>query len=217
MSTPTAPRPSPLSTTRGRPRAATPPDRRSPDQRSPGRRRPGRRRPGRKVRGLTVLGSLVATLVIGILAALSILLWWVPLVGVAAVGTSFFWLRSGVQAEIAARGAPRGRRPVRRRVAHPSAAAARAKRAGVAAEDHEVPAAPPGAPEPELIETTSVTAADEARPDGWQPVPVPPPTYTLKAKAERPAAPAEAAVEAPAPSADADGRPDAGRAAAYGT
>lgn len=206
MSTPTAPRPSP------RTRPARPPATKAPDRRSP-----SRRPLGRKTRGLTLLGSLVATLVIAILAAFSILLWWVPLVGVAAVGASFFWLRSGVQAEIAVRRAPRGRRPVRRPGTPPSAAA-RAKRAGVVAEDHEVPAAPAGAPEPELIETTSVTAAHEARPDGWQPVPVPPPTYTLKAKAERPAAPApEVAVEAPAPSAHSDGQPDAGRAAAYGT
>lgn len=208
MSTPTTPRPSPQRTTRVRPRAATSPDRQSP----------GRRPPSRKVRGLTLLGSLVATLGIAILAAFSILLWWVPVVGVAAVGASLLWLRSGVQAEIAARSVPRGRRPVQRRVARPSAAAARVDQAGVSAEDHEVSAAPAGASEPELIETTSVTAADEARPDRWQPVPVPPPTYTLKAKAERPAPPVpEVADVAPSTPAATDGEPDAGRAAAFGT
>lgn len=183
--------------------------------------------PSRKVRGLALLGSLLATLVVGVLAAFSILLWWVPLVGVAAVGASYLWLRVGVQAEIAARRASRGRRaagrPARRRATRPSAPAG-VDRSRASAEEHGISAAKAGEAEPELIETASVTAQDEALPDGWQPVPVPPPTYTLKAKAERPTAPApvaEAAPDAPpapvaAPAAT-DGGPDAGRTAAYGT
>lgn len=206
MSTPTIDRPAPLRTRRPRPRAATT---------SRGMR------PSRKVRGLALLGSLVGTLALGILAALSIVPWWVPVIGVTAVGASFLWLRAGVQAEIAARRASAGGRPARRRVTRPSTAPAsdRVEQDRVSAEAHEVSTAPTGATEPELMATTSVTAAaDDARPDGWQPVPVPPPTYTLKARAERPAPPVpEVADEVPATPAVTGGEPDAGRAAAYGT
>src|SRR5690606_23000752 len=59
--------------------------------------------PSRKVRGLTLLASMAATLVTAGLTAFTTLLWWVPLIAVTAVAASFLWLRSGVQAEIAAR------------------------------------------------------------------------------------------------------------------
>jgi cytoskeletal protein RodZ len=219
MSTPTSPRPAPRRTRAPRPRSTSSPVTGSPS---------------RKVRGLSLLGSLLGALVLAGLAAFSIVPWWAPLVGVTAVGASFLWLRSGVQAEIAARRSTRGRRPAARSArepAQPSSVSRGVDRARLGADEHEVPAAPSGAAEPELIETASVTATAEGRPDGWQPVPVPPPTYTLKAKAERPTAPAPSpeltpetspaaaeSVAAPAPAAVATaGEPGAERAAAYGT
>lgn len=131
-------------------------------------------RPSRKVRGLVLLGSLLGTLVVAGLAAFSVLLWWTPLIGVAAVVASFFWLRSGVQAEIRARRAARERARRRRPVPVMTAPGA------VAASDEEVADLPVGR-EFELIEEQTVVASSS---EGWSPVPVPPPTYTLKAKAE---------------------------------
>jgi len=193
--------------------------------------RPVRMSPSRKVRGLTLLTTLAATIVTTVLAAVSVLLWWAPLIAVAAVGAAFVWLRAGVQSEIAARKAMR-RRIVRTRT--PRAAASSAPAADRSARDEQ--ATGWTAPE-ELLETTSVTAdaasgaavdgvATEAptmRPDGWQPVPVPPPTYTLKAKAERPI-PSDDAAAGEAPTASGTGEPTPAdgemqdeQRAAYGT
>ena len=225
MSTPSHDvRPSPLRAGPGHPPARVSPGASgrapsAPARRSHGRTPSPRMSPSRAVRGLILLASLAATLVTGVLAAFAVLLWWVPLVGVAAVVASFLWLRSGVQAEIAAR---RASRPARGRVRPPAPAPAPMPRPSDQAEEHEVAGSPTAPTEAELIETTSVTAEAETRPDGWQPVPVPPPTYTLKAKAERPAAAPEGtqvAPEAPAaaPPTDAQGEQEIGRAAAYGT
>ena len=148
--------------------------------------------PSRKVRGLVLLASLAATLVLGGLAAFSVVVWWAPLVALGVVVASFFWLRSAVQAEIRARRAARSRVRRTRAGARPAGTAATAVAGGAAgsAEEHEVADLAVGR---ELIEDSMVVADAGAqatgfeRPDGWQPVPVPPPTYTLKAKAERPA------------------------------
>lgn len=177
----------------------------APGRRPAGSRPPARSGapvPSRKVRGLTLLTALAATLVLGVLAAFSVVVWWVPLIAVVAVVGSFFWLRSAVQAEIRARRAARtrARRARSGRAVAPGARSAGARSAAPqapAGEEHDV-ADPFG--DHELAEDSTVLAADavvvapsadtdaEAAggPGGWQPVPVPPPTYTLKAKAERP-------------------------------
>ena len=152
--------------------------------------------PGRRVRGLVLLGSIVTTIVLVGLAAFSVLLPWVPLVGAATVVGSFLWLRAGVRAEQEARRARRARARQRQTVRRSPASNRAAHPVGVggsdgSAREGEATAASgqlDDLADAELIERTEVTADTEARPDGWQPVPVPPPTYTLKAKAERPAA-----------------------------
>ena len=143
-----------------------------------------------------LLGSVVATIVLAVLAAFSILLPWVPLVGAAAVVGSFLFVRAGVRAEQAARRARRARarqrqtvrrspashratEPVGARASHRSGSGGAAVDSGQLSDRGDLGDA-------ELLERTEVTSEDEGRPDGWQPVPVPPPTYTLKAKAERP-------------------------------
>lgn len=217
----------------------------------PGSGRPGSGRPGksgapvpsRKVRGLTLVASLLTTLVLAGLAAFSVVLWWVPLVGLAVTVGSFFWLRSAVQAEIKARRAARARiRRSRAGGARPSSGAVPPHSAAddeheVAgpdtghelAEDSTVIATAEAGVQSEATEATVSTTAEAApteaeagRPDGWQPVPVPPPTYTLKAKAERPTpvfAEDDDIPEAPqfesAPTSDSDAGSD--RRAAYGT
>ena len=188
--------------------------------------------PTRKVRGLALLGSLLATLVLVALAALSVLLWWAPLIGVGAVVASFLWLRSGVRSEAAARRDAARRRRSRRSVAPPrpegiggSTAGGPIAKGPVAGGTHGTAAPQTSAPsesgevdESELVERTTVDADLEDRPDAWRPVPVPPPTYTLKAKAERPAPPApEVQVPEEQGRPDSAGEADAGRTAAYGT
>jgi len=183
--------------------------------------------PSRKVRGLTLLASMAATLVTAGLTAFTTLLWWVPLIAVTAVAASFLWLRSGVQAEIAARKARRRRvgRPAQRTAAAPSG------RAGADADALAGGEIADWTAEPGSVEPATASDVDEAEqgPDGWQPVPVPPPTYTPKAKAERPLA-ADAATpaaatpipDAPAPQAPgeptiASGGVENEQRAAYGT
>lgn len=135
---------------------------------------------------MVLLGMLVATVVTAVLAPLTTLLWWVPVICAVGVVASFLWLRAAVQAEIRARRAARRPRP-RRRPAVPS----------VGAVEPRADAEPAVVGEAELLDARTVTAAAaalddpavvEEDTDGWRPVPVPPPTYTLKAKAEyRPA------------------------------
>lgn len=222
----------------GAPTVSPPP---SPRPARPSSARPSSARPssrtssGRRARGLALLASLTVTLVLVALAAFSLVPWWAPLVGVAAVGVSFVRLRAGVRAEAAARRAgPRrasgraGRRPVRGPSTRPTASPAGARRAATATASAEPAHELASVSEPELVEAATVRAAVEEDPDGWHPVPVPPPTYTLKARAERPApAPAASSPEvaipavhaAPAPvdPAFAVGDGAAERAAAYGT
>lgn len=206
MSTPATPRPATAAVT--------------PARTTPSTRRPSvAMSPSRKVRGLTLLGSIAATAVLAVLAAFVLVHWWAVLVGVAAVGAGFFWLRSGVQGEIAARRAARGAGAARSgkrpgsRVPPRASRAERARKAVPSVEEHEVSTTTGRGAERELIDTGEVTVAADsdghsdgdtpadsdpaAAPHGWQPVPVPPPTYTLKAKAERPA-PAAAEADAPA-------------------
>ncbi|MDO5504122.1 MAG: hypothetical protein Q4G67_13205, partial [Actinomycetia bacterium] len=90
--------------------------------------RAGAMRPSRKVRGLTLLATLLLTLVTGVLAAFSLVTWWSPLAALVALVASFFWLRAGVQGEIAAR-----RRAGTRRRAGAARAGARAGAGGAGA------------------------------------------------------------------------------------
>lgn len=180
--------------------------------------RPAQMSPSRKVRGLTLLTALAALIVTAGLAAFSVVVWWAPLIAVAAVGTAFFWLRSGVQGETAARKAMRRRvvRDSRQTPAQAPVAQATAQEATPTAEVADWTA------DPELVERTTVVAQDDEgdeKPEGWSPVPVPPPTYTLKAKAERPVAmdAPGAAVETPAETTTASGEFADEQRAAYGT
>ncbi|MGA8046521.1 MAG: hypothetical protein WCA30_09665 [Dermatophilaceae bacterium] len=207
MSSPQPSRPQRPSTTARRAGAGRPPQ-----------SRPASVSPSRRVRGLVLLGSVVTTIVLAVLAAISVLLPWTPLIGAGAAVASFLWVRAGVRAEQAARRARRSRsrqrQTVRRSVAPHRAAdvpvgSDRSATAGLSDGSGDVGAVD----EAELVERTEVTAQSEGRPDGWQPVPVPPPTYTLKAKAERPTATATvnpAPTQAPdATGADMPSAPDA--------
>lgn len=135
--------------------------------------------PSRKVRGLVLLGVLFVTLVTAVLAPLTRMLWWVPLVGLTGVVAAFFWLRSAVQAEVRARRS--ARRPAPR---HRTAASSRPARV---TEGRDVADLAAGR-EAELVDGRTVTVVEsssaEGDGEGWSPVPVPPPTYTLKARAE---------------------------------
>jgi hypothetical protein len=224
MPTPTSPRRPP------RPAARTAAHRRTADGRRP--MSPSRMSPSRRVRGLTLLGALLATLVTAVLAPLTTLLWWVPLIGVAAVVGSLLWVRAGVRAEIEARGAARA--TARRRPRRPASSSGPRAAAHRDVRDKAPDTGPVRLSGPELHETSEVTATRTAGRDGWQPVPVPPPTYTLKARAERPepaqpaevgevgevAEPARAQVDPPMVAAEAgtdsaDGHAE--RRSAYGT
>lgn len=66
-------------------------------------------RPGRATRGIVVLVGLVGTVVFGLLAAFGVLVSWSFIVPLAMAGGGFLWLRAGVQAEIKANRAARGR------------------------------------------------------------------------------------------------------------
>ncbi|MFC7491256.1 MULTISPECIES: hypothetical protein [unclassified Knoellia] len=66
-------------------------------------------RPARAARGLVVLISLVGTIVFGVLAALGVLVAWSFVVPLAMAVGGFFWLRAGVQSELKAQRAARGR------------------------------------------------------------------------------------------------------------
>ena len=171
----------------------------------PSHSRPAAVRPSRRVRGVVMLGCVVTTIVLAVLAAVSVLMPWTPIVGAVAGVASFLWLRAGVRAEQAARRARRTRsrrrqsvrraQPPRRAPEVPdgSGRSAAAGLSDAAGDDGAVG----GVDAAELVERAEVTAESEGGPEGWQPVPVPPPTYTLKAKAERPTASAATAEPTP--------------------
>ncbi|QNN49745.1 hypothetical protein H9L10_01180 [Phycicoccus endophyticus] len=75
----------------------------------------------RRVRGAALLVSLVGLVVVGLLAAFSVLQPWAPVIPAVALLASFAWVRAGVRAERAARLARRRRA---REVARRRAAAA---------------------------------------------------------------------------------------------
>lgn len=65
--------------------------------------------PGRATRGVVVLIGLVGTLVFGALAAFGVLVSWSFVVPLSMAGIGLAWLRAGVQGEIKAQRAARGR------------------------------------------------------------------------------------------------------------
>jgi hypothetical protein len=69
--------------------------------------------PSRRARGLTLLGSLASVPLFVVLAAVGVLPWLAVLAPVVAVGVALAWVRSGVQAEQAARHAARAGRSSR--------------------------------------------------------------------------------------------------------
>jgi hypothetical protein len=155
----------------------------------------------RRVRGLSLLAALSLALVVGPLAAASVLPWSSFAVAAAVLMADAAWLRHAAVAERATR---RGKSSVHRTRpderptgvrTRATAGAARQPAARLSVRSEPVAAAPvAGVAEvaaPAAPAGAGVVAG--AGLSGWDPVPVPPPTYTLKAKAERPE-PAPAAV-----------------------
>lgn len=120
-------------------------------------------RPGRGTRGIVVLVGLAGTLVFGLLSVLGVLKSWSFLVPMAMAGGGFLWLRAGIQAELKALRAARGRArraagrasaPVGARAAAPAARAAtpvaaeRSAQVDVEVAHHEVASEPVAAAAP---------------------------------------------------------------------
>jgi hypothetical protein len=166
----------------------------------------------RRVRGLSLLTSLSLAVVVSVLAAFSVLLWWSIPVAFAVLVADLAWLR---RAATAAGAAGRARATARRSAATPAGSASRSgtrPAARYSARTDPVVAAPVvGAAESPAEVADPAEAPAEVDPSGWAPVPVPPPTYTLKAKAERPVhVPAAATESAPAQASSFDGLVDEG-------
>ena len=175
----------------------------------------------RRVRGLSLLAALLLAVVVGPLAAASVLPWWSLAVAGAVLMADAAWLRHAAVAERATRRAksPAHRtRPDVRRTAtrtRTSARAATQPAAGPSGRSEPVAAVPvagaaevaaPAEPPGGASAVAGVGGSAGAGLSGWAPVPVPPPTYTLKAKAERPEpAPAVVTERAPAQPSSFDG------------
>ncbi|WP_353951152.1 hypothetical protein V6K52_16150 [Knoellia sp. S7-12] len=80
-------------------------------------------RPGRAARGIVVLIGLAGTLIFGLLGVLGVLVSWSFVVPLVMAGVGFFWLRAGIQSELKAQRAARGR--ARRAAARTAAPTAR--------------------------------------------------------------------------------------------
>jgi len=146
----------------------------------------------RRVRGMSLLASLVLTVVVSMLAAFSVLLWWSSLVAVGVLAADLAWLRVVARSE-------RAKGPAGLLAHGPGAGSARTSLPRPAGR-HSAQTAAEIEPEATLAETAEVAESTEssaqlgggtevaaqADPAGWAPVPVPPPTYTLKAKAPPP-------------------------------
>jgi hypothetical protein len=116
----------------------------------------------RRGRGLSLLLSLLLTVLVSSLAALSVLRWWSAPVAFAVLVADVTWLRHVAVSQ----------RDVRRAKALANGSVAGPARLPSLSADGEV------------AERTGSSAGVD--PSGWAPVPVPPPTYTLKAKAAQP-------------------------------
>jgi hypothetical protein len=163
----------------------------------------------RRFRGLSLLTSLSLAVVVSVLAAFSVLLWWSIPISFAVLVADLAWLRHAATAERAAR-----RASARRPVATPAGSASRSATRPAARYSPcagPVVAAPVvGAPESPAEVAEVAEAPAEVDPSGWAPVPVPPPTYTLKAKAEPPVRAPAVTVSKPAQPASFDGLVDEG-------
>lgn len=95
--------------------------------------------PGRATRGIVVLVGLVGTVVFGLLSVVGVLVSWSFIVPLAMAGAGFAWLRAGIQAEIKAKRAARGR--ARRAAARTTAPRATATRTTAPTQRVSVPAA----------------------------------------------------------------------------
>lgn len=162
----------------------------------------------RRVRGLSFLASLSLAVVLSVLAAFSVLMWWSVPIAVFVLVADVAWLR---HAAVVGRAARRVKASARTSVAKPALSVSRSvtrPQAWNAARTEPVVAASVAG----AVEVAERAEADaEADPAGWAPVPVPPPTYTLKAKAEPPVrVPAAGTEPAPAQPSSFDGLVDEG-------
>ncbi|MGG5258105.1 hypothetical protein [Phycicoccus avicenniae] len=128
----------------------------------------------RRVRALALLTSLVGLVVTGVLALLSVLVPWAPLVALGAIVLSLGWVRSGVRAEQAARAAARrrAREMARRRASAPAAASVR-RTAARPATASSAPATTEVAEPVEVVGRTEVeveVAVEPAAPVAAEPV-----------------------------------------------
>lgn len=147
----------------------------------------------RRLRGLSLLASLSLPFVVSVLAALSVVSWWIVLVAVAVLVADVAWLRHAALSDRAARreqALARGSEPVPARAAAAHFAHLEPEpelATSVAAATDSLAEAPEVAERVDVADV-AVAAGSEAEvdPSGWAPIPVPPPTYTLKAMAERP-------------------------------
>lgn len=166
----------------------------------------------RRFRGLSLLASLSLAVVVSVLAAFSVLLWWSIPVAFAVLVADLAWLR---RAATAAGAAGRAQTTARRSAATPAGSASRSgthPAARYSTHADPVVVAPVVGAAQALTEVADPAEAPvEVDPSGWAPVPVPPPTYTLKAKAERPVRVPPAVTEpAPAQVSSFDGLVDEG-------
>jgi hypothetical protein len=143
----------------------------------------------RRGRGLSLLVSLLVTVVVSSLVAISVLRWWSVLVAGAVLVADVAWLRHVAVSEQASR---QTKALARGSAADPDRPASRSSA--------EPAVAGPGVGAAQVAEPTGFPADVDLT--GWAPVPVPPPTYTLKAKAARPVPepePVSASVTEPEP------------------
>jgi len=162
----------------------------------------------RRLRGLSLLTSLSGALVVLVLAAFSVLLWWSVPIALTVLVADLVWLRRAARAE---RGARRATTRVSKAAASPAGSASpHARRpAAPCAAGTEIVLNEPivGTVEAEVAGPAAAAAVADSQ--GWAPVPVPPPTYTLKAKAEPPVRVSAASEPASAPASgfeDLDGK-----------
>jgi hypothetical protein len=128
--------------------------------------------PSRRVRGLTLLGALVSVPVVIVLGVLGVLPWLAVVAPVVAVGGALAWVRSGVQAEQAAR---RAARPGRSSRGNGSAdarpgAARPARTTARTASPAQAARAPQARPEPSISSSSSASQRGDAAPGDPDPV-----------------------------------------------
>ena len=134
---------------------------------------------------------LVVTAALVVLAAMKMVIWWVPLIALAGVGAFLLGLR---RAEIdrrarATRAATRARQEraqqeTARRREQPATGALAPSSSLRGAEGAAAIQAPPAPARDTLVNTSERAAAQVMRPGEWTPRPVPRPTYTLRGEVD---------------------------------